>query len=259
MLRHTVSCALLSVVILIAFLEASDCAAATEPAAAAAPAEQTSLPGGGDDLLEERRIVKRDSAGKDGQADAGSDAEARQSAGPGVMQVMLALGLVLALIVGGTYLLRRFKLGPRGLQRGIAIEILARHNINPKQSLCLVRFADRLLFLGVSPNHIGALDKVDDPEEVARLTGRVETATPQSIAHNFGDLFHRESKEFKDDDDEPGEPADLWDNGTAYVQEAQQWDHARHEVNTLLEKVKGLSRFCFQSRRSVGSEKNMSG
>ena len=259
MLRHTVSCALLSVVTLITFSATSDRAAATEPVAGAAPAERKSLAGGGDDLLEEQRIVKQDSADRAGEAAAGSRPETGPAAGPDVMQLMLALGLVLALIVGGTYLLRRLKLGARGLQRGIAIEILARNNINPKQSLCLVRFADRLLFLGVSPNHIGALDKVDDPEEVARLTGRVETATPQSIANTFGDLFHRESKEFKDDDDEPGEPADLWDNGTAYVQEAQQWDHARHEVNTLLEKVKGLSRFCFQSRRSVGSEKNMSG
>jgi len=159
--------------------------------------------------------------------------------GSDLLRALLSLLLVLVLIVGGAYLLRRFRFGKRRLAGG-GIEILARSPINAKQSLCLVKFGERLLVVGVSPNHIAALDKVDDPDEMGRITGLIETARPGSIKNTFGSLFRGESRSYEAHGSAPDDGEDIQD---------PQWNTAQNEVTSLLDKVKGLRRLCFRSPR----------
>jgi len=161
-------------------------------------------------------------------------------AGPSLWQTAGSLLIVLALIIAAAYLFRRYLLGSQRKFIPSGMEIIARNNINPKQSLCLVKLGGRLILLGLSPNHMALLHTIDDPEEVAQLIGRLQENKPGSITNSFGKLFHRESDIYQDDVS-PAEQ-DNYRNG-----KNPSWHQARGELSALLDKVKGLSRIRFRS------------
>ena len=152
----------------------------------------------------------------------------------------IALVIVLALIIAVSLLLRRFNPAARSLARGGGIQVLLRTSIGAKQSLCLVKVTDRLLLLGLSPNHIAALDSIDDPEEVAHIIGAVESGKPNSITGAFRSTINNE--------------IDAYDSITPVPQQTDdtsgqlpQYARTQGELATLLDKVKGLSRIRFRS------------
>ena len=86
------------------------------------------------------------------------------------------------------------------------------------------------------------LDHIDDPEDVAKVMGDLESRSHNSISNTFGKLIHCESKGFEEnelDSDEisRGFPAN----------EDQGWNNARNELSILLKKVKGLTSLRFRS------------
>ena len=152
----------------------------------------------------------------------------------------IALALVLALIVVVSVLFRRFNPAARTLGRGGCMQVLLRTSISAKQSLCLVKVSNRLLLLGLSPNHIAALDTIDDPDDVAQIIGMVESRKPNSIAGTFRSTIDNEIETYdsiapagQETDDTSGRDG--------------QYAHAQGELTTLLDKVKGLSRIHFRS------------
>ncbi len=173
------------------------------------------------------------------------------SAGPGgvtrsgmptAARMILSLLAVLAMILAGTLLLRRFSRMGRRIQARSGFEILSRTPINSRQSLVLVKLGARILVLGVSPNHIASLDTIDEPEELSTLLGLLESQNAGSISRGFETVFHRQSKRF----DSPG--ASEFTNGSEWNEEESRMVRgARHELTALLEKVKGLSRIRFRS------------
>lgn len=178
-------------------------------------------------------------------SDAGDVSEPEVAAQPDLTRAILALLAVLAVMVVGAYLLKRIKIGASRFGGGSGVEVLSRSAINSKQSICLVKCGSRLLFVGVSPNHMAALDRVDDPDEVARITGVVGSAASGSITSTFAGLFHRESQEYEQGEQfsVSAEPAE------SVVPEPSGWDEAQAEVDGLLDKVKGIKRLSLRSRR----------
>ena len=154
--------------------------------------------------------------------------------------VLMSLSLVLALIAGTAYLLRRFLPGSQRVGRSNAIEILSRSTINPKQSLCLVRFGSKLLLVGLSPNHMSCLVNMDDPEEIAQVLGLLEKDSIHSISNTFGRLFHKESQGY-DVDEKATEPESSYE-----ANEEGQWRETKSELSELVDKVKGLARMKFR-------------
>jgi len=151
-----------------------------------------------------------------------------------------SLLIVLALIIGGTYIFRRLVMGERLSTGPTGIEVVARNSINPKQSLCLVKLGSRMLLLGLSPNQMTALHTIDDPDEVAELTGLLEQQQPQSISNTFGKLIRQEGEYY----DEARVIKGQEDN---FAQERNQpWYQAKGELSSLLDKVKGLARMRFR-------------
>ena len=176
----------------------------------------------------------------DGDSKGSSDGSA--GGGPDFVRMMLALLFVLVLIIAVGYIMRRFRLGSGRVSGKGGIEILSRSSINAKQSLCLVRCANRLLVVGVSPNHMAALDRIDDADEIARVVGLAESAGPQSISSTFARLFGREVEEYDTDDTTTqAEQAELYDP------KGEQWSEASNELTGLLDKVKGVRRICLRS------------
>jgi len=163
---------------------------------------------------------------------------------PSFWRPFLSLLAVLVLIVFCAWLFRRFSPGSRRGKTNSAIEIIARSTISPKQSVCLVRLGRRLLLVGLSPNHMANLSMVDDPEEIALIMGEMEKQMPNSISKTFDRLFHREAQQY---DYPPDQTEQTTRDGDTEVfeydqEEPRQWQHARHELSSLLSRVKGLAR-----------------
>jgi len=152
-------------------------------------------------------------------------------------RALISLIVVLTLIMTGAYLFRRFNLaGSRGGPAG-GIEILARNGIGPKQSLCVVKFGQRLLLVGLGPNYMTTLDAVDEPTEMAHIMGLLEKQKPSSISNNFRRLFRHEAEQY-DFDENANQQAQY-----EYAPEpGGQWHQAKGELASLLGKVKGLTR-----------------
>ena len=160
---------------------------------------------------------------------------------PSLWQTVGSLLIVLAVIIAATYLFRRLTLGRQAGGRSKGIELLARTSVNPKQSLCLVKLGGRLLLVGLSPNHMAALQMIEDPDEVAQVLGQLEASKSHSVSNSFGRMFQREGQHYAGSADEETGGED-YGEGTS-----QPWRQARGELSSLLSKVKGLSRMRFRS------------
>ncbi|GEM_PF-2939892 len=80
------------------------------------------------------------------------------------LRVALGLILVIALLIGGFYLLRRFS-GKVGLQEeGVPVRLLWQQSIGPRRSICLVKVLDKVLVLGVTNTVISHLMTLTEGE-----------------------------------------------------------------------------------------------
>ena len=161
-----------------------------------------------------------------------------RSLSPG--RILLSLIAVLILVVAGAVLLRRYGRISGRIGTANGTEILLKSSINARQSLCLMKVGSRVLVLGLSPNHMAALDVIDDPDEVAMITGHLESTSPRSISDSFRKLFQKESEHFED---ESKEKLKKINSAPSYrYRDSEQVDQARRELTGLLDKVKGLGR-----------------
>ena len=75
--------------------------------------------------------------------------------GSGLLQATLGLAVVLALIWGAAWLLRR--VAPTGSASRSPIKIIAAQSLGQREKVVLVEFADNWLLLGVTPHQITSL------------------------------------------------------------------------------------------------------
>jgi len=78
------------------------------------------------------------------------------------IHMTLALLLILAVILGGFWMLRRFgpKLGLGPVSRGGHLRLLAQLGVGPRKSVVVVRFLNKDLVLGVTEQSITLLTEV---------------------------------------------------------------------------------------------------
>ncbi|MCF7958299.1 MAG: flagellar biosynthetic protein FliO [Phycisphaerae bacterium] len=188
------------------------------------------------DRAMEERAVGRSAVNVSRESPKESDGKSKD--GPSGWTLIVSLSLVLMLIVGLSWLYRRYMPGGKLGGHSGAIEVVARNAINPKQSLCLVKLGDRLLLVGLSPNHMASLERIDDPDEIGRIMGQVESQAAHSVSKSFQGIFHHEAREY--DPEEEG--LDSEDYG-----EARQWRDDGRELSRLLNKVKSLTKMRFRS------------
>jgi flagellar biosynthetic protein FliO len=138
-----------------------------------------------------------------------------------------ALGVVLALIVVGTWALRRLLPNVQRSGGGSAVQVVATTYLSPKQSLSLVRCGHRMILVGVTAEHISPLVVMEDPAEVSvlsSLAGRGGEPT-----RGFGESLDEAAAQFRNVTaswDEPGGP------------EPGHLGRAGHELRGLLAKVR---------------------
>lgn len=137
-------------------------ALAAEPAAQQAPAPTASVAGG---------VI---ASGVGGQ----------------VLQLLLGLLLVIGLIFGLAWLMRRVQsAGPGGAQ---AIQVVSTRAIGPRDRLVLVQVGKEQILLGVTPGQITSLHVLAEPIEVAGTQ-----AAPPEFARRLLELMGKDQKERK--------------------------------------------------------------
>lgn len=78
--------------------------------------------------------------------------------GSGVLQVVLSLAVVVLLLVGSLYLLKRIS-APRGAASGL-LRVIAGTAVGPRERVVLVEVGDTWLVLGVAPGSVTPLHQL---------------------------------------------------------------------------------------------------
>jgi len=87
-----------------------------------------------------------------------------------LIKTVAGLALVLAVMLGLYWLLRRLGPGLSGTTTGGSLRLVARLGLGQRKFLALVAVADRILVLGVGPDGIRLLTTLDHPDQLAAFT-----------------------------------------------------------------------------------------
>lgn len=87
-----------------------------------------------------------------------------------LVKMLLALGVVLVLMVGTVYVLKRM-MGhtPAGSGEGEAITILAARSLGPKTSILILDTLGKVIVIGIAANSMHVLTTIDDPARLDAL------------------------------------------------------------------------------------------
>jgi flagellar biosynthetic protein FliO len=98
--------------------------------------------------------------------------------------------IVIGLLVLFMHFLRKYLYKPiGGPAAGGQFQVVRQFHLGPRKSVALVRFAGKLLLLGVTESAINTLAEIDDPEEVERVLA--DAANPAANAAGaFKDIYH---------------------------------------------------------------------
>jgi flagellar protein FliO/FliZ len=99
------------------------------------------------------------------------------SATGGILQSILALGFVLALLVGAAWLLKRF--GPRTVTGGAHVRLVGALSVGARERILVVEVGEQWIVVGASPGRMNALatmarqphDPADDAVAAPALPG----------------------------------------------------------------------------------------
>jgi len=112
------------------------------------------------------------------------------TAGASIGNVLLSLALVLALIGGLAWSLRRLQFGRAGGTR--LIQVVAQVPLGPRERVVLVRVGDRQALLGVGPAGVTSLQLLDAVIAPPASTATVETiADPKAVIGRMRELLER--------------------------------------------------------------------
>ncbi|HOK06401.1 MAG TPA: flagellar biosynthetic protein FliO [Syntrophales bacterium] len=99
------------------------------------------------------------------------------------LKMLFALALVLGIMVGAVYLLKRLtgQTGP-GLGEGIGIDVVSARPMGPKGAVMILRVLDRVLVVGVTDQAINLLAEIADEKGLERLRREtVNSSTPAGL------------------------------------------------------------------------------
>jgi flagellar protein FliO/FliZ len=105
---------------------------------------------------------------------------------PSFFKMLFALAIVLGLMVGAAYFIKRFL--PRstgGLNDNSLINIIASRYLGPRNSIMLVEILGKVIVIGISSNQMSHLATISEAEALDRLkhTGTREKSPPSFIDH----------------------------------------------------------------------------
>ena len=106
-----------------------------------------------------------------------------------LLQTILALVLVLGILLGLAWFLKRY--GPRGMGGGANVKLVGALNIGGRERIMVVEVGDQWIVVGASPGRVNALATMPR-QEGAHLDGQHATlAAQQPGAGSFGDWLKK--------------------------------------------------------------------
>lgn len=92
------------------------------------------------------------------------------------------LFMVLALLLLGLYLVRRFS-GIKGMKDSRQfIQVLAVHHLSPKEKLVLVKVLEEIILMGVTPAQISKIAVLDKDSDLPALTAKDSSGFSRILA-----------------------------------------------------------------------------
>jgi len=104
----------------------------------------------------------------------------------GLLQTIFALILVLGLLLGLAWFMKRF--GPRGMAGGANVKLVGALNIGGRERIMVVEVGDQWIVVGASPGRVNALATMPRREGVEPQAQLAEHAPP---AASFGDWLKK--------------------------------------------------------------------
>lgn len=163
----------------------------------------------------------------------------------GAFDMLWPLCAVLAIVVFCVLAIRKWMPQAGRLGGSDAIKLLARHHLSGKQSLCLVRFGQRAVFVGVTNERISVLSEIADPEEVASLVAAAERGRPGSFTSMFSKFTTAEADRQTDG---PREANDI--EGELLVS-SENLNQTGQDIRGLVQRVRTLSSQTLASTEST--------
>lgn len=96
-------------------------------------------------------------------------------AGASLLQVVVGLGVVLAALVGGLWVLKRLTLAHGATTGGL--RVIAGASVGPRERVVLVEVEDTWLLVGVAPGQVNALHQMPK--------GKIAAAPPAQAGNDF--------------------------------------------------------------------------
>lgn len=161
----------------------------TPPAAEKPAASVAETPGANTKLAaDEKKILDRIESNENKPIHL-SPSASRKSSAPSPIRAIASLAVVLALILGGAYLFKKYGQNSALLgkikRNGKMIEVIATQSLGPKRSIAVVKVAGRILVLGVASESISLISEIDSEDGVSHT---------QNGASFFANLLDAESK-----------------------------------------------------------------
>jgi len=153
----------------------------------------------------------------------------------GFMQVVLALGAVVALILILRAMIQRTLPQNRLGASSSAMRVVSRCSISPKQNLLLVKIGQRLILVGDSGAQLNQLCEIRDEAEVQALLGKVQEESI-SAAKRFESLFGRAKRVFTQSDEEPQTLDDATSADLAEIEDAPAPEDSRGDLDSETER-----------------------
>ena len=98
-----------------------------------------------------------------------------------LLSTLAALGVVLVIVFGIRWLLRRGGVVSTSVPQGSVVEVLSRTTVAPRSHVVLMRVGQRILVVSDSPAGMRTLASVHDAEEVADVAGAAEALRVEDL------------------------------------------------------------------------------
>ena len=112
-----------------------------------------------------------------------------------IVKMLCALAVVIVVLYGGLYLLKRMMTNRRfAASQDAALEVMESAYVGPKKMVSLVRVGKKAVLIGVTDQQISMLTELT-PEETTTMLAQAPKA---KTSESFGQLFKRTTEKFRE-------------------------------------------------------------
>jgi flagellar protein FliO/FliZ len=160
---------------------------------------------------------------------------AMPSLGVDVTRMLMALAIVIGLIYAARWFVKRFYNGSVMPAGSRVVQVLNRTVLAPKQQILLLQVGKRVVVVGESNGNLTTLAQIEDADEIAQLTGRLQEERAGKST-GFSGMFGRAQSKMAEEPAETNVPLSAHDVEDSTPDAIQM----KSELSGLLDKVRSI-------------------